>query len=267
MIKLDTLRLTKGSITSTAQAPLACIKAIRSHSAAVLKSHANGTPGVFDESALTNFLPTVDAILDLRAAKHQHTANVAIVDAALAALHGEPVDAQHAQHPIVVQARELQREAAAVKSVDPTLAAADIGEVVATFIELQAVLLEHTASLENNYTKTLRFTRQAAAAALADVQDLGAALTELEKRDLKLTDILPGHWQIDPLPSLPTKATMNPASKLGSPERTASVLHTQLNRGRSDDRQAQRAKEKSHADKAKRLVTDTTLAELKELLR
>lgn len=260
MSTLSSIALPRGAVTRTAEAPRLIQRSIRHYAAKTLHKHSDGVPGHFDSSAAPTFHSLVESLKALHDAKVAHEESVKEIDSILTALDGH---APAYDSPIVRHVQTLVADAKVVRSVDPTLAAANLDELRDMFREAKDLLADIGNALDNQHTKNVRYTKQAAGAVLADIKNLGTVLDGIE-----LKDVLPAHWlrDIEPLPGPLGNATMNPTEKLDSPNRTASVLHWQLNACRDKDRAAKDKREKAAAVEKRKEEERATLAELKGLI-
>lgn len=245
------------------------VRSIRENANSLRKQHSDSEPGSFSSNATNDALSIAKSLKDMATAKKSHESTVKMVNQCRDALRGLPVETDN---PVAAEAANLYRESKVVREASGTknYAAADLDDVIEVYDDLAEALEPVGQSLSNQYTKASRLVKEAFGHAAAQVENLGALVERLEEQEQDFFKCLPTWWTktVDvELPSALGKATMSPAEKLMSPNRTASVIHFQLNKAMRLDGIEAEKKSATNLQKHKKAVADSSLEELKSLLQ
>jgi hypothetical protein len=233
---------------------------IRNSASDILKTHS-AQATTFASSAIEDLAQCVQCTIDTERAKlaigREHKATCD----ALKLIDGEFVDST--DHPLVKATADVIAEAELVRKAQPDLAAADLGELREKLAELEAAQAQELETVNNRNDKAITASRKAFGATLARCKDVGAVKDLLDEYDTSFSKMLPQHWDID-VPKTPLgTATFDPAEKLHSPNRAASVVVQQCRNAVAADKRALQNRRKA----SKQMLKDATLAEIQDLLK
>ena len=214
-------------------------------------------------NAYDDIAQAVISVKDCERVKAAFDAEYKSVEDSLSVLNGEAV--KSTAHPLVKACSDLYIESEIVNKAGGSLNAADTQEQRERLSEVKKALDVECDTINNRFSKSLIAAKKSFGAALARCADVDDVVTLLDENDTTIVEMLPAHWlQVEvPTDMQLGKATHSPASKLGSPERTSSVILTQCRMALAKDNRSRKAKERDAIQQGK----DATTTEIAALLK
>lgn len=212
-------------------------------------------------NAYDDIAQAVISVKDCERVKAAFDAEYKSVEDSLSVLNGEAV--KSTAHPLVKACADLYIESEIVNKAGGSLNAADTQEQRERLSEVKKALDVECDTINNRFSKSLIAAKKSFGAALARCEDADDIMRLLDDSNTTLVKMLPTHWNIDAPATEVGKATFDPAAKLNSPQRTASVLVTQCRMALAKDNRSRKAKERDAIQQGK----DATTTEIAALLK
>ena len=231
----------------------------------ITKHHAKQSQTISNDS-ITDVASAITFAEDIQKASATHELELKAVLNAVALMDGAQVD--DTSHPLVEACVHLKNQIEIAKKAGATdLAALDLSETISGLSDLRGALANEAETIENRLSKTLAANRKAFGAAVARCRDVDDIAELLEENDTTWKAMLPPDWNIELPETALGKATFNPAEKLNSPERAASVVLTQIRMALDNDKRRTKQSSKAASARVKQQLADDVVTEIGELLR